>query len=130
MVQDSWPAHYQIFLIILVKEFIKLNANIGIIIKKSKTSGIKYKDCECCLEYTNIKDDLILYKCLCCYRNCQKVFYGNLRDLLIHTNVLTMTLIGLFCCCKKVFTYRDDTWMIGKNSMKHHYQRKKIFTVT
>ena len=21
---------------------------------------IKYKDCECCLEYTNIKDDLIL----------------------------------------------------------------------
>ena len=27
--------------------------------KKYKTSGIKYKDCEQCLEYTNVKDDLI-----------------------------------------------------------------------
>ena len=43
--------------------------------KKCKTSAIKYKDCECCLEYTNIKDDLILYKCLCFNRNCQKMFY-------------------------------------------------------
>ena len=31
--------------------------------KKYKTCGIKYCDCECCLEYTNIKDDLIEYKC-------------------------------------------------------------------
>ena len=98
--------------------------------KKCKSSAIKYKDCECCLEYTNIKDDLILYKCLCFNRNCQKMFYGNLRDLLIHTNVLSMTPIVLCYCCKKVFTYTDDARMIGKNSMKHHYQRKKIFTVT
>ena len=27
--------------------------------KKHETCGIKYKDCECCLEYTNFKDDLI-----------------------------------------------------------------------
>ena len=33
--------------------------------RKCEMCGIKYKDCECCLEYTNIKDDLILYKCLC-----------------------------------------------------------------
>ena len=26
--------------------------------KKCKTCGIKYNDCECCLEYTNVKDDL------------------------------------------------------------------------
>ena len=26
----------------------------------------------CCLEYTNIKDDLIEYKCLCCNKNYQK----------------------------------------------------------
>ena len=36
---------------------------------KCKHSGIKYKDCECCLEYTNVKDDSILYKCLSCYKN-------------------------------------------------------------
>ena len=27
--------------------------------KKCKTCGIKYKDCEGCLKYNNIKDDLI-----------------------------------------------------------------------
>ena len=32
--------------------------------KKSKVSGIKYKNCECCLEYSNVKDDLILDKFL------------------------------------------------------------------
>ena len=34
--------------------------------KKCVTYGVKYSDCECYLEYTNIKDDLILYKWLCC----------------------------------------------------------------
>ena len=32
--------------------------------KKCETCGIKYKYCECILEYTNFKDDLIEYKCL------------------------------------------------------------------
>ena len=40
---------------------------------KGGTCGIKYKDCKCCLEYTNLKDDLILYKYLCCHRNHQNV---------------------------------------------------------
>ena len=34
--------------------------------------GIKYKDCERSLEYTKIKDDLILYKCLYCNNNYEK----------------------------------------------------------
>ena len=25
-----------------------------------------------CLKYSNVKDDLIVYKCLCCKRNYQK----------------------------------------------------------
>ena len=41
---------------------------------KYKTCGIKYCDCECCLEYANIKDDLIEYKCLCCDKKWQKNF--------------------------------------------------------
>ena len=53
----------------------KLNVNVGIIIKKCEACGIKYKDCEYCLEYTDIKDDLILYKCLCCDRNFQKIWW-------------------------------------------------------
>ena len=30
---------------------------------------------------------------------------------------------------EKQFTH-SNTWMTGKKSMKHHYQRKKTFTVT
>ena len=44
--------------------------------------------------------------------------------MLLYRNFLTMISISLFYCCEKVFT-RMNTWMIGKNSMKHHYQRKK-----
>ena len=36
IVQDLWEAHYQILLIILLKEFIKLNANMDMTIKNEK----------------------------------------------------------------------------------------------
>ena len=32
--------------------------------EKYEICGMKYEDCDCCLEYINIKDDLIGYKCL------------------------------------------------------------------
>ena len=51
-------------------KFMKLNENVGIVIKNA-ICGIKYKDCECCLEYTNVKSDLRVYKCLLCNRNFQ-----------------------------------------------------------
>ena len=41
--------------------------------KTRKTCRIKYKDCKCCLDYTKVKDDLILSKCLCCHENYQKI---------------------------------------------------------
>ena len=34
-----------------------------------------------------------------------------------------MISIRVFCCWKKVFTH-TSTWMIGKNRIKHYYQRK------
>ena len=42
--------------------------------KKCEKCEIKFKDCECYLEYANVKDDLSIYKCLCCNRNYQKRF--------------------------------------------------------
>ena len=41
--------------------------------KKCKTCGITYEVCDCFLEYTNFKDDLIEHKCLCCNKNYQQV---------------------------------------------------------
>ena len=40
----------------------------------------KYKDCEYCLEYTSLKDDLIEYKYLCCNKNYLKNFDENLKN--------------------------------------------------
>ena len=72
IVQDLWQVCYQILPLSWLKKLMKLNVNVGIIIQKCEACGIKYKDFECCLEYTDVKDDLTVYKCLCCGREFQK----------------------------------------------------------
>ena len=47
--------------------------------KKCETCGIKYKDCNCFLKYTNFKDNSIEYKCLCCNKNYKKKFNEDLK---------------------------------------------------
>ena len=60
--QDLWQAHYKIFLKILLKEFTKLVVNMDMMKnEKCETYGIKYKGCDCFLEYTNFKDNFIEY---------------------------------------------------------------------
>ena len=97
--------------------------------KKCETCGIRYKYCNCFLEYKTLKDDLIEYKCLYCNKNYQHKFDEKLnKRFLKHTNFLTSTIISLFYYCKKSFILMN-IWMIKKNSMKHHYLEKKIYTV-
>ena len=62
-VQYLWQAHCQILLIILLKEFIELNANTDMMIKNQEICGIKYNYCDCFLEYITFKDDLKEYRC-------------------------------------------------------------------
>ena len=78
--EDLWQAHYQNLLIILLNEFIELNVNINMI-----TWGIKCKACDCFLEYTNLKDNLIKSKCLCCKNNYQKTFDENIKKKTFNT---------------------------------------------
>ena len=71
------------------------------IIKKHETCGIKYKDCQCYIEYKKVKDDIIVYKykCFCCKKNYQKSLMKTWRsNLLIHPHFLAMILWNLFCC--------------------------------
>ena len=42
----------------------KIKCKYGRDDKKCETCGIKYKDCEHCLEYSNLRDDLVEYKYL------------------------------------------------------------------
>ena len=48
--------------------------------KRCETCEIKYKYCDCFLEYTNFKDELIEYKCLYCNKNYQHNFDEKLKE--------------------------------------------------
>ena len=56
----------------------KIKCKFGYDNKKCRTYGITYKNWDCFLEYTNFKDNLIEYKCLCCNKNYQQ-FHENLK---------------------------------------------------
>ena len=53
--------------------------------KKCETCGIKYKYCDCFLEYTDFKNNLIEYKCLCCDKNYQHNFDEKLKEQFFNT---------------------------------------------
>ena len=58
----------------LSEEIHKIKCKHGHDDKKCETCRIKYKYCNCFLEYTNFKDELIEYKCLCCNKSYQHKF--------------------------------------------------------
>ena len=102
-----------------------LKRNYGHGNKKWTTYKIGYEDSECCLEYTDIRDELILCKCLCCKTKYQKGLMKIwIRNFLIHTNFVAIMSISLLCCCKKV--YMDD-W---KKFNERLLTGKENFTVT
>ena len=53
--------------------------------KKCESCRVKHKYRDCFLEYTNFKDDLIEYKCLCCNKNYQQKFAENLKEWFFNT---------------------------------------------
>ena len=57
----------------------KIKCKSGHTDKKRETCGIKYKYWDCFLEYTNFKNDLIEYKCLCSNKNYQHKFDEKLK---------------------------------------------------
>ena len=59
---------------------------------------IKYKDCDCFLEYESVKDNLIKYKCLSCNKDYSKKLDEELGKKFKDTlSFLTMISINLFC---------------------------------
>ena len=128
--QDLWRGHYQILSIIFLKEFIKFNVNMDMMIKLAETCRITHKVCNCFLEYTNFKDDLIEYNCLCSNKNYQQKFDEKIKEQFFNTYKFSNhDITSLFYCCKKMFILMN-IWIIGENPMKHHYLTNKIFIVT
>ena len=53
----------------LSEEIQWIKCKFGQGVRKCETCGIKYQYCDCFLEYTNFKKDLIVWKCLSCNKN-------------------------------------------------------------
>ena len=70
-----------------------------------ETYRIKCKHCDCFLEYTNFKDDLVEYKFLSCSKSYQRKFDEKLKERYFNTYRFSS---------KKVFML-VNIWMIGKN---------------
>ena len=68
-----------------VEEIRETKCNYGHDNKKCETCGIKYKDCECYLEYIIFKNDLIEYKCSCLYQNYKRKFDAFLNKRFTNT---------------------------------------------
>ena len=80
--------------------------------KRCETYGTKYKYCDCFLEYTNFKDDLIEYKCLCCNKNYQRKFDENLKEEFFNTYLFSNNDNNKFMLLRKgVYPYEYiDGW--------------------
>ena len=63
----------------------KIKCKYGHNDKKYETCGITCEVCGCFLKYTNIKDELIEYKCLCCDKIHQQKFDEKLKERFFNT---------------------------------------------
>ena len=53
----------------------KIKCKYGHDDKKWETCGVTYGVCDYYFEYTYLRKDLIEYKCLCCNKNYQQVWW-------------------------------------------------------
>ena len=82
--------------------------------KKCKTCGSKYKNFECYLKCRNIKDDLIVWKCLYCNGNHQKKLDENLKQKFGNTYTFSNHDMNKFILLFQKGGYPMNTWMTGK----------------
>ena len=54
--------------------------------KNFETCRIKYKYCDCFLEYANFKDNLKECKCSCCNKNYKQKFNKKLKEQFLNTH--------------------------------------------
>ena len=83
--QDLWQGSLSNLVDNRSKGIHKIKCKHGHDDKKCETGGIKYKYCNCFLEYTNFNNDLIEYNCLCCNGNYQQTFDEKLKERFLNT---------------------------------------------
>ena len=98
---------------------------------KYETCEIEDKNCDCFLEYTNFKDDLLEYKCLCRNKNYQQKFDEKLKERYFNTYRFSKHISNKFILFLRKGVYRyeymDDWEKFNETSLP---EKKKIFAVT
>ena len=83
--QDLWQAHHRILSKHFSEPIHRIKCKYRHDDKKCEICGIKYKYCECFLEYTNLKDDLIECKCFFCNKSYQRKFDKKVERTIFNT---------------------------------------------
>ena len=119
MMQDSWQDHYQILSIIFLKEFIRLNVNTDTIklAELNKSIATVFLNTQTLFNRTQI---FMLRQKL---STKKKRFFNTYKFYNRDNN-------NLIYCCEKGLFILMNIWLTGKNAMKLHYLKKKIFIVT
>ena len=85
-------------------------------------------DCKSYLEYVNIKDSLLLFKCNNCNKNHKKLFKEDLSKRSERAYRFRDEVIGRFCLMLQKGIYPYDYSIV--NLMKHYCWIRKVFTVS
>ena len=94
-------------------------------IKKCEICRIKYKYCDCFLEYTNFKCDLIEQKCLCCNKNYQHKFDEKLKEQVFNAHTFSNYDNNVyFIIVKRCLLLWIFEWL-EKKLIKHYLKKKK-----
>ena len=135
LAQDLWQAHYQILAIIFLAEFIELNVNTNMMIKNVKLVELSISIATV-LEYTNVKDDSIKYKCLCCNKSYQGKFDEKLKEPFFNIYKFSNNDISKFILLLRksvyLYEYMDDwekfseTSLPGKEDFSSHLNMEDI----
>ena len=109
--QDLLQAHYQILLMILLKESTSLHVNTNTMTKDVELPELNTK---AMIAFLNmIKDDLT--ECRCFLMEQEKRLMKIFRSyFLIYAHFLTVISVSSFCCCIKIFILMN-AWMTGIN---------------
>ena len=94
------------------------------------THKIKCKDCDCFLEYDNVKDNSIKYKCPSSSKDYLNKIDEELKKRFKKTFKFSNNDINKSLLLRKGVFILMSIRMNGKNLMKHHCLKKKNFIAT